>query len=152
MFSNARIHHKSPPRPNSAIIPNSSDIKKRPTPQHPQNPPKTPKLNLKIKQKHNKWQNVTPPRETREHLKETRDPAPQLYPLNKNQWPCACEAHTASHSSFASTSPKLYSPLTQSLCEAETLKVNNPEKQLENPLVISVAPKLLPGENVQRYV
>ena len=52
MISKPQIHHKSPPRPNSGIIPNSFDIKKtRPTSQHPQNYSKTPKSNWKITKK-----------------------------------------------------------------------------------------------------
>ena len=49
MFSKLQIHYKSTPRPKFDIIPPQSDTNKTlPTSHHPQNPPKTVKLDLKI--------------------------------------------------------------------------------------------------------
>ena len=52
MFSKPQNHHKSPPRPNSTIIPNSFDIKNMP---NPTAPPKSPE-NLQIQFKNYKNQ------------------------------------------------------------------------------------------------
>ena len=73
MFSKPQNHHKSTPKPNSAIIPNSFNIKNMrnltappESPEHPQIIFNNHKKQIKI------WQNVSPPKETRGPLKETR--------------------------------------------------------------------------------
>ena len=72
MFSKSQNHHKSHPKPNFAIIPNSFDIKKRPTPQHPQNSPKIIKFNLEIITNIQKMKMWSPTRKTRSSSRETR--------------------------------------------------------------------------------
>ena len=49
MFSKPQNHHKSTPRLNFAIIPNSFDIKNTPNPTAPSESPENPQINLKIK-------------------------------------------------------------------------------------------------------
>ena len=55
MFSKAQIHHKSPPRPNSTIIPNSFDIKNMPNPTAPSEPPVNPQIKF---ENHKKIENL----------------------------------------------------------------------------------------------
>ena len=49
MFSKFQIHHKSPPRLNSAIIQNSSDIKNMPNLTAPSEFPENPQIKFEIK-------------------------------------------------------------------------------------------------------
>ena len=47
MFPKPQNHHKSTPRPNFAIIPNSFDIKNMPNPTPPSKPPQAPQIESK---------------------------------------------------------------------------------------------------------
>ena len=60
MFSKPQIHHKSPPRPNSTMIPNSFDIKNMPNLTAPPESPENPKIKFKNQKLYEKIGNLCP--------------------------------------------------------------------------------------------